>query len=432
MSRYEPNMRLRAARQVMRLSQDNFALRLAEHMRDVLGIGAAPSGNLIGMWERGETRPRFDYRRGLMSLTGRTEADLGLVEDSPTAPPSGQASDTSRRELLLTASSTVGLALTGLPLPRLLGPVDRPTQETIADLRRAADLHRDWLYEHGASPELQHGIAHLLERTSRLLTHVGNSRLRTDLLTVVADISGIAAYAARDLAWHPVADQHYALGVQAAQAAGDSRLAGHLVVRMAGHAVERRQPDQILAYLERADEIGSFSHRQLSNNCALAAWAHAMRGDTQDALRLVRGAEDEYAADNGSDTSAWQSRHVLESELYSLTGAAMAALAQNQPSHAGEAIDRLSRSLLLRGGGYSRNRILDELSLAEAYLAIGETGHAAEAARDAMTTSRRVGSSRLATTRLFEVADKLAVHCTDRTVRDTVELIRRRDNSRDA
>jgi hypothetical protein len=139
---------------------------------------------------------------------------------------------------------------------------------------------------------------------------------------------------------------------------------------------------------------------------------------------MVGAAEEQYAADNGSDSSAWQSRHVLESELYSLTGAAMAVLAQTEPSHAGKAIDRLSRSLQLRGGAYSRNRILDELSLAEAYLAIHETREAAAAARDALAISRHAGSSRLATTRLSEVADRLSTHDADRSVRDTVELIR--------
>ncbi|GAA2626985.1 hypothetical protein GCM10010411_75040 [Actinomadura fulvescens] len=424
MGRYGANLALKAARLALRLSQDGFAERLGSHMREHLELNVAPSGNLVGMWERGETRPGLAYRQGLTSFTGMSEFDLGLA----TAPATAHApkeDDTNRRELLMGSAVTAGAALIGLPITASLGPADlqRPTPQLVAELHRLADLHRDWLYEHGASTQVQRGIAQLLNRSSALLAHASSEAMRRDVLGAISDISGVAAYTCRDLGLHTEADQHYVTGVQAAQAAGAHDLAGHLVVRMAGHQVERRQPEQILAHLETASRIGTFTPRQVSNQRAIAAWAHAIRGDDASVRRLVGDAETAFVAPSRAQgTATWQSRHVHESELFSLTGAALATLAEVKPQHAPEAISRLTRALSLLGGGFSRNAILDHLSLAEAYLAAHQLQPALDAAHQAREMSHNV-SSRLVSNRLLIVSGKLRAHSRAGDVADFIHLI---------
>ncbi|MCP2342951.1 hypothetical protein [Actinomadura rupiterrae] len=426
MGRYPANHQLRAARHALRLSQDAFADRLGTHMRTHLGLNVAPTGNLVGMWERGETRPGVGYRRGLTSLTGRAEIDLGLIEARPGASPPGseESDETNRREVLLSSAVATSAALVGLPVPAPSGLFDqeRPTPEILADLHRLTDLHRDWLYEHGAAPDVQRGIARLLTRGNAPLSQANTDQTRRALLAVIADISGVAAYTCRDLGYSTLADQHYVLGVQAAKAAEDYELAGHLVVRMAGHQVERRQPEMILTHLQAATQIGTFTTRQLSNQAALAAWAHAMQGDHANVHRLVGEAEATFAAVPQHEAAAWQSRHVHESELFSLTGAALTALAETQPRHAPEAIDRLTRALHLRGGSWSRNAILDRLSLAESFLAAHELPPAVEAVHLAWRLGHD-GASRLVADRLRAVSGKLRPHGRHPDVADLIELI---------
>lgn len=60
------------------MSQDDFADRLGAFMREHQSVNVSPSGNLVGMWERGETRPGRHYRQGLAAFTGISEGELGL------------------------------------------------------------------------------------------------------------------------------------------------------------------------------------------------------------------------------------------------------------------------------------------------------------------------------------------------------------------
>ncbi|RKS76498.1 hypothetical protein BZB76_1854 [Actinomadura pelletieri DSM 43383] len=388
--------------------------------------------DMIKQWEAGRSTPGPRYRRLYARALGRTEAELFAEAAAPgehrtrtqPVPPSGDKvrGDTDRRDLLLSSAVTAGAAIVGLPVVTL-DPDECPNAAVVAELRRLVDLHRDWLYEHGASVEVQHGVARLLKRSSSLLPHARNDVMRRDLLGVISDVSGVAAYTCRDLGLHDVAGQHYVVAVQAAMAAGDRNLAGHLVVRMAGHQVERADADQILAHLQAAAAIGRFTPRQVSNQHALAAWAHAMRGDASRVRRLVGEAEDAFSAPSPLQGAArWESRHGQESELFSLTGAGFATLSVLKASAAPEAISRLTRALELRGGGFSRNTILDHLSLADAYLNAHELRPAVEATSTALRLSE-VGSSRLVSERLLATSGRLRRHSRNPDIADLIDLI---------
>jgi hypothetical protein len=87
--------------------------------------------------------------------------------------------------------------------------------------------------------------------------------------------------ACRDLGQHDWAQRYYQIAMQAAHAAGDHALAGHLVVRMTGHHIELAQPAEVLTYLNAASQSGRrgvFTHGELSNQHAIAAWANAQNG----------------------------------------------------------------------------------------------------------------------------------------------------------
>jgi hypothetical protein len=117
-------------------------------MREHLACNVAPSGNLIGMWERGEVRPGRSYRRGLTEFTGLTEADLGLVPAQPltgSTRSSAEEEDTKRRELM-TSAIAAGVALSGFPLPARAGTPGRIRPDDIAELRQLTQTYRAWVY----------------------------------------------------------------------------------------------------------------------------------------------------------------------------------------------------------------------------------------------------------------------------------------------
>lgn len=301
-----------------------------------------------------------------------------------------------RRRQMLTAA---GLALVGVTVR----PPETPRRITIAHARRIHQLterHRQVVYQCGATHRVRDAITGLLDHTTALLPQIGTENLRNELLNVTGDLAGLAAYAYRDLGAHDLAQQHYLLAIQAAKAAGNEPLIGHLVVRMAGQHIELTKPVDVHNYLRAARATSTqFSPNELSNQSAISAWAHAQAGDYQRMRRDVCLAEEHFAhRDNTSPTGwgrRWQLRHTAEAELYSLTGAAYAELAQHYPRYAEEAVSRLNRALEIRGPGFARNATLDVISLAEAHLARHDIDQAVTHANNAVrmaggSASRRV------------------------------------------
>jgi transcriptional regulator with XRE-family HTH domain len=426
-ARYPPNLLLRQARLRAGLSQDDFADRLGTFMRQHQNINVSPSGNLVGMWERGEARPGRHYRHGLTAFTGLAETELGLGLTSyitGVANPAREEDDTKRREMI-SSMVAAGAALSGFPLAARGNVPDRISPADVAEIRRLTGMYRAWIYQHGADTQLQHGVSRLLERATSLLGRVPEQRIRLDLLDAAADCAGLAAYACRDLGQHEWAQRHYLLALQAAQAAGDQALAGHLVVRMAGHNIELVKPGEVLSYLEAASRTArsAFSDAELSNQHTIAAWANAQAGNTQDVNRETGLAEELFAAADRSSIPDWQAPHVAEAELYSLTGAGYTALARHDARYASEAIRRLTTALELRGAAGARNATLDRISIAEAHLLDHDLGQALDASGQALFLAEHSASRRIRT-RLSELHAQLEAHHTTPDAADTMHQIR--------
>jgi transcriptional regulator with XRE-family HTH domain len=408
-ARYPPNFLLKQARLRAGLSQDEFADRLGAFIREQQNINVSPSGNLVGMWERGEARPGRHYRRGLAAFTGLSGTELGLEPSSYAADANmvHEEEDTKRREML-GSMVAAGAALSGFPLAARGNVPDRIGPEDIAEVRRLTGMYRTWIYQHGADAQLQHGVSRLLERTTSMLDRVPEQRMRLDLLDAAADCAGLAAYVCRDLGQHDWAQRHYLLAMQAAQAAGDKALAGHLVVRMAGHNIELVKPEEVLSYLDAANRAArsAFSDGELSNQHAIAAWANAQAGNIQAVHRETGLAEELFAAADRSSVPDWQAPHVAEAELYSLTGAGYTALARHDVRFAAEAIRRLTVALELRGTAGARNATLDRISLAEAHLLDRDLGQAINASGQALFLAEHSASRRIRK-RLSELHDQL-------------------------
>jgi hypothetical protein len=256
---------------------------------------------------------------------------------------------------------------------------------------------------------------------------VVDSAIRQQLLVAIADLAGLSAYVARDLGAHADADEHYRLSLSAAFAGQDRALGAYAIVRMAGHHLELRQPRQVLDLVARA-RAGArdlLTSGDLANQYCLEAWAQAQLGDAEAVRRAVGNAEEAFTqASGGVEDRPWARQHVTEAELHSLVGAAFVDLARFDRDHAEAAISRLGRALELRGPLAARNRALDEVSVAEAYLRMGAFGDAAAAALRALDGMREIDSGRL-TMRVDTLATSMARHVRDhRTVAAFTERYR--------
>jgi hypothetical protein len=341
-------------------------------------------------------------------------------QDRPAA--SDAEVDTTNRRDMLTGLTAAGIALAGLPSVPQVGIPARIGPEQAAQVRELTQTYRGWIYQHGASGQLENGVVRLLEHATGLISQVSDGSVRQQLLDALADVAELAAYVCRDLGLPEHATQHYLVAFQAAQAAGNQALAGHTVVRMAGHNIELARPQQVLDYLDAArhlDRARGFTHGELSNQYAIQAWALAQAGATQEVHRAVGLAEEQSARADDRGGPDWRVRHVAEAELYSLTGAGYAELSRHHPTHAPEAIRRLTRALDLRGLGVARNATLDTISLAEAHLVAHDLPQAVAATVNAVESAIS-SSSRRIRGRLGELRQQLQPHIKNT---DTAELI---------
>jgi transcriptional regulator with XRE-family HTH domain len=311
-----------------------------------------------------------------------------------------------RRQVLATAV----LALAGVPLGS--PPPDLPRRISVAhalDVQRETDILRAAIYRHGAGRQVRERIGQLLTHVTDLTRLAPDGRTRLQLLGAMGDLGGLAAYAHRDLGDRLEANDYYLLAIQAAKAADDSALVGHLVVRMAGHHIELDEPDIVLDYLKAARATTTFGPGELSNQCAIAAWAYAQQNNPQGVHRAVGLAEEHFAKCPSQPGQRWQIRHTAEAELYSLTGAAFSELARHDARYGPEAIQRLGRARALREEPFARNDTLDAISLAESYLALHDVHEAVKAGAEALAQARR-SSSRRVRTRLSAMAGQLATY----------------------
>ncbi|WP_416903042.1 hypothetical protein [Micromonospora echinospora] len=227
----------------------------------------------------------------------------------------------------------------------------------------------------------------------------------------MADLAGLGAYIARDVGAHANAGEHARVALAAAAAAGDIAIGAHTIARMAGHKIELRQPAEALALLDAAQRQANhlLTPGDRANQACIRAWAHAQMGAADEMHRAIDSAEDAFVTAPSIPSAAWAAQHVTEAELYSLTGAAYVDLARRDSSHAQVAIDRLTRAIELRRESVARNRVLDQISLAQALVRGAEPGEAGRVALRALTDRVGIASRRL-DNRFNELAAELRPH----------------------
>jgi|SRR5215470_178106 len=327
---------------------------------------------------------------------------------------SGDEEADAERRVVLQGLAVAGLAVAGCPaaepdgwsIPCRIGP------DHVADVVDTTQVYRQWVSRHGGAAVRRH-VGLLLKRAAAMVPRSGTSAVRRDLLVAVGDVANLGAYVARDLGHSGDARHYYQLSLSAAHAGDHIGLGTHAIVRMAGHYIELRQPDQVLIHLQAARSRAGdhLAAGDLANQWCIEAWAHAQTGNIQATQRAIGLAEEAFTRVTVDDAprAPWAAQHVTEAELYSLTGAALVDLAHHQPNFAESATERLHRALTLRNPSATRNRILDRVSLAEAYLTAGELNQAAQAAVLALDGVEDIASVRLLT-RLRTLQRSLALY----------------------
>ncbi|MGV9411590.1 helix-turn-helix domain-containing protein [Nocardia sp. NPDC003693] len=200
---------------------------------------------------------------------------------------------------------------------------------------------------------------------------------RRALLEAVGNLSGVAAFAAFDIADFPTADEHSRFALWCADSAGSWELRASILADMARMAAYTSGIDNALSLIElaqvRSDRLAATTRAMLS---ALRAQFLAALGRTDEALAEVARSDDYFADSTPGEDVPWMC-YYDEAEHLGSTGKALipVALARNRIELAAPRIDQAIRRQSER---YPRSQTFSLTRLATLTMRIGDPGEAAE------------------------------------------------------
>lgn len=291
-----PNLRLKAQRARLGLTQAEVAQALAEIAWQQHGDRLGVDATMVSKWERGLKRPRKLYRNLLCSLYGSSEEELGFHPPRAGTSFYNLGDDVKRREFLQSAT-LLGIAAVN-PLTvweRLSQALERPAADegTVAAYESISAGHRGMYWTTPAPPLFESSTAHT--QLGLHLLRTTNSGSRQRLTCSVAQAALLSARLAFfDLANPAVADPCLNVARELAEQSEDHALIaavyGHMafVPGFAGHA-----------HTASAALDSAHHHARRSRGPRLSSWLHcvsaeigARTGDPQRAVDHARRAED--------------------------------------------------------------------------------------------------------------------------------------------
>ncbi|MBB1245034.1 helix-turn-helix transcriptional regulator [Streptomyces durbertensis] len=282
--------------------------RLAREVCRLAGVIGEPVGRQeISRWETGKRKPR-EWLPLLAAALG-VPVDALTGAGTPPEPPLPSLDD------YLPEGDPLA-PLTARRGRRVGVDAVRDLQQRVHGLRLADDVigGRDLLRP--ALRELRSAVR--VYREGTFTEVVGRS-----LLQAIGELAQIAGWIASDAGQHDQAERIYRLGLSAARTAGDTTLAGNLLGSL---AYQRMNTGDVREGLTMARAALENAHDAPPRARALyldrVAWAHAKRGEAQEAMRAVNAASDALAGHGGEDEPGYLywvdagELQVMESRVY--------------------------------------------------------------------------------------------------------------------
>lgn len=275
---------------------------------------------------------------------------------------------------------------------------DSPCVERVArsDVERVKEAAR-----HAANAENLHGggsanitASQQLYALVPLVRGMAPPDTRRALFEAVGNLSGVAAFAAFDIADFATAEQHSRFALWCADSAGSWELRASTLADMARMTAYTNGVDDALSLTElaqvRSDRLSATTRAMLS---ALRAQFLAALGRTDEVLNEVARSDDYFADSVPGEDAPWMC-YYDEAENLSSTGKALmpVALARNQMDLAAP---RICQAVRRQGRNYPRSRAFSLTRLATLTMRIGDPQEAVEFGLRAVAQSKELDSQRI-------------------------------------
>jgi tetratricopeptide (TPR) repeat protein len=250
-------------------------------------------------------------------------------------------------------------------------------------------------YEHGGGACVDAVLAQL-STARRMLRTPASEDVETRLHAALADLHNLAGWILFDLGRSDAARTHFDEALAFAHTADNSSLAANIHYRLGRVFLHHNDFTDALREFDASGQDAAGSELDLAIVDVNRAWTHAKMGASDDAMRLLARARDNYTDAAPERVPDW-ARFFTENDLTAMTGAVHASLAEaGDLSHLDDAVPALTTAVDGYDERMARSRVLSLVELSVATLLAGELDHGVDLGTTAVRSAVPIKSARTA------------------------------------
>ncbi|MFO7192455.1 MULTISPECIES: helix-turn-helix transcriptional regulator [Thermocrispum] len=277
------------------------------------------------------------------------------------------------------------------PAPNRIGMADVRQVEAATRALRALD------YQYGGG-FCRDAVIAQLGWGQQMLNASATEQVKSRLYVALADLHNLAGWTSFDTGLVDSARSHFAKALELAKEGGSHQLVANILYRMGRVYLHYESPDDALKMFQLGQIAAQESGSQLSVAvlCANEAWAYAMMGNEEQALKLLGMTKDTFARASGEDVPAW-AQFFNQTDVHAMIGTVHTVLAQHpgKTEHTKYAIPALTRAIENYGDDMARSKAFNLSALATNHLLEGDIDHGAKVGRAALECAESLKSARV-------------------------------------
>ncbi|MFD9891595.1 tetratricopeptide repeat protein [Amycolatopsis sp. NPDC059027] len=306
-----------------------------------------------------------------------------------------------RRFLAHAAQVTMGAAVFGpesgtwsagparTPAPGRIGMTDVRQVEAATRALRALD------YQYGGG-FCRDAVVAQLSWGQQMLEANGTEVVKNRLFVALADLHSLAGWTSFDTGLLDSARGHFANALDLAKQGDNHPLVANVLYRMGRVYLHQDAPNDALKLFQLGQIAAQESGSELAVSvlCANEAWAYAMMGNEEQAVKLLGRSKDEFERANLAEAESWV-KFFTETDVYAMVGTVHTVLAQQNADHTKYAIPALTRAVDSYDDDMARSKAFMLSALATNHLLEGDIDHGAKVGGRAIDCAEGLKSERV-------------------------------------
>ncbi|MBB3049575.1 transcriptional regulator with XRE-family HTH domain [Prauserella isguenensis] len=340
--------------------------------------------------------------RGYMGLAYDEATEIQVAGTSGEQQAEEDESVKRRKFLAHAAQVTMGAAVFGssaeawaasparTPAPGRIGVTDVRQVEAATRALRALD------YQYGGG-FCRDAVVAQLSWGQQMMQASTTDGVRSRLFVALADLHSLAGWTSFDTGLIDSARGHFANALNLAKQGDNHPLVANILYRMGRVYLHQEAPNDALKLFQLGQIAAQESGSELAVAvlCANEAWAYAMMGNSDQAVKLLGRTRDEFARADLVNAESWV-KFFTETDVHAMVGTVHTELAQSaDPMHTKYAIPALSRAIDAYNDDMARSKVFNLGMLATNHMIDGDIDQGVRTGGKALDSADGLKSARV-------------------------------------